>query len=441
MNKQAWIEYALQQGMESLEIYQAQTSQRSVTWFDHKVDAFTTSSTIGTSIRGVYQKKMANMAFEEIHDDMMEDVIFQLIEQAQTLSTKEEDTIVTPKSFTSVTKEVHWVSADMTLIKETLSMLEKRLLEFDPRIIQVNELDYQEASGTRMITNSLGLDVRDEDHMQAISAYVVAKEGNDVQVNYEVEVVEDLSQLDPDAFVKKVCTPVLKKLNAKSIPSQTMPVIFDTEAMTSLFSAFTGLFNGELIYKGISCLKDKLNEKVFSEKITIVDDPRNTDCLSIANFDDEGYPTRRKVLIENGIFKTALHSVKSAARMNTESTGNGFKPGYLGTISVSPMNCCIMPQTKSLEELCEDMKDGLVITDLQGLHAGIDFVTTDFSLQASGYLVKNGKRDQSVTLITVAGNFMALMNNVVEVGGDLDWTYHQVISPSIYFKNCAISGE
>ena len=122
MNKQAWIEYALQQGMESLEIYQAQTSQRSVTWFDHKVDAFTTSSTIGTSIRGVYQKKMANMAFEEIHDDMMEDVIFQLIEQAQTLSTKEEDTIVTPKSFTSVTKEVHWVSADMTLIKETLSM-------------------------------------------------------------------------------------------------------------------------------------------------------------------------------------------------------------------------------------------------------------------------------------------------------------------------------
>ena len=100
-----------------------------------------------------------------------------------------------------------------------------------------------------------------------------------------------------------------------------------------------------------------------------------------------------------------------------------------------------MPQTKSLEELCEDMKDGLVITDLQGLHAGIDFVTTDFSLQASGYLVKNGKRDQSVTLITVAGNFMALMNDVVEVGGDLDWTYHQVISPSIYFKNCAISGE
>ena len=87
------------------------------------------------------------------------------------------------------------------------------------------------------------------------------------------------------------------------------------------------------------------------------------------------------------------------------------------------------------------MKDGLVITDLQGLHAGIDFVTTNFSLQASGYLVKDGKRDRSVTLITVAGNFMDLMKKVEEVGSDLDWSYHQIKSPSIYFKECAVSGE
>ena len=105
------------------------------------------------------------------------------------------------------------------------------------------------------------------------------------------------------------------------------------------------------------------------------------------------------------------------------------------------MNCCIVPGEKSLQQLEETMKDGLVITDLQGLHAGIDFVTTNFSLQASGYLVKDGKRDRSVTLITVAGNFMDLMKKVEEVGIDLDWSYHQIKSPSIYFKECAVSGE
>lgn len=69
------------------------------------------------------------------------------------------------------------------------------------------------------------------------------------------------------------------------------------------------------------------------------------------------------------------------------------------------MNCYIQPGDKSLDELCQDMQEGLVITELAGLHAGIDFVTTNFSLQCSGYYVKNGKCDHSVSLITVAGNF------------------------------------
>ena len=184
-----------------------------------------------------------------------------------------------------------------------------------------------------------------------------------------------------------------------------------------------------------------MNEKIFSDKITIIDDPRNTDALSIANFDDEGCPTHKKTLVDQGVFVQALHSTKTANCMHTESTGNGFKSGYAATVGVSPMNCQILPGDHSLEQLCQLMKDGLVITDLQGLHAGIDFVSTDFSLQASGYLVKDGKRSQSVTLITVAANFMELMRSVVAVGNDLDWSYHTIKSPSIYFEKCAISGE
>lgn len=441
MNKQAWIECALSKGMESFEIYQSLTNERSVTWYEGKVDTFTTSKVLGTSMRGVYKKKMANMAFEKVNDDQMDSVIDALIEQAQTISTQEEDRIREPKPFESVHKDVHWVCPDMETIQKTLKEIEEKLLAYDPRILQVNELGYQEGSGKRMITNSLGLDVEDEDRMQLIMAYVVAGQDQDVQVNYEVEIVEDLSTMDIDAFVKKVCDKAIQKIGAASMPSQTLPVILESDAMTSLFSTFTGLFNGELLYKGISCLKDRMNTKVFSDKITIEDDPRNTQALTIANFDDEGYPTQKKILVDKGVFVQALHSTKSADCMNTESTGNGFKSGYASTVGVSPMNCCIKPGTKSLQELEEMMGDGLVITDLQGLHAGIDFVSTNFSLQASGYLVKEGKRDHSVTLITIAGNFMDLMKKVEAVGNDLDWSYHQIISPSIYFTECAVSGE
>ncbi len=127
--------------------------------------------------------------------------------------------------------------------------------------------------------------------------------------------------------------------------------------------------------------------------------------------------------------------------MQTESTGNGFKGGYASPVSVSPMNLYIEPGDQSLAQLEERMQDGLVITDLEGLHAGIDFVSTNFSLQARGCLVQGGKRTQSVTLITAAGSFMELMNDVTAVGSDIDWSYRQLVSPSILFGKMAISGE
>ena len=211
--------------------------------------------------------------------------------------------------------------------------------------------------------------------------------------------------------------------------------------MTSLFAAFTGLFNGELMYKGISPLKDKFNEQIFSEQITIIDNPKNTDCLSIANFDDEGCPTSSKTLVDHGKYVMMLHDTRSANRMHTNSTGNGFKSGYASSVSVQPMNCYIVPGNDSFEDLCTKIKDGFVAQNLAGLHAGLDFVSTNFSLQCSGFWVKDGKRDKNVTLVTVANNFLNMMKHVISVGNDLDWSYHQVVSPSIAFEECTISGE
>ena len=127
--------------------------------------------------------------------------------------------------------------------------------------------------------------------------------------------------------------------------------------------------------------------------------------------------------------------------MGTESTGNGFRASYTSPVNVALKNCYIVPGEKSLDELCEAMGEGLVVTSLQGLHAGIDFVTTNFSLQCSGYWVKDGKRDHSVSLITIAANFLDLMKSAEEVGNDLKWSVGSVACPSVRFTSCAISGE
>lgn len=441
MNKEQWIKRALQKGIEAFEIYQSVQTEKSITWFDGHMDTMTTSHVLGTSIRGIYEGDMAYIAMEEVNDDQMDAVLDELIDQAKIISTKDKDVLRKPESFDVVESPKDWVAPSTQAIKHCLMALEKELLAYDPRVIQVASLGWEESASSREITNSYGMHVGDQLQVQYLVASVVVREKDVVKDDYEIAIIENLDQFDHEKFVKKLCDKALFKLHATSLKSGEYPVIFSQEAMTALFGSFIDLFNGDLIYKGISPIKDQLNERIFSNKITIIDDPQNTDCLTIANFDDEGCPTQAKVLVNDGIFANMLHDTKSGNRMGMESTGNGFKSGYASAISVQPMNCYIEPGQYTLDELCEEMKDGVVITDLQGLHAGLDFVSGNFSLQASGYTVKDGKKEHALALITVADNFLELMNKVVEVGNDLDWQYHQIASPSIRFTKCAISGQ
>lgn len=441
MNKEKWMRRALDLGIESFEIYQSISKNKEVTWYQGQMDTFVSSVVNGTSIRGIVDGNMANLALEVVDDASMDIVLQGLIEQAKLVSTQEKDQLRKPEPFEAVTSDVKWVKPSMEALASCFQQVESKCLQYDPRIVQVANLVWQEAYGQREITNTLGLHVQDADQAQYFAVALVASENGQSKIEQEIEIIHDLNDFDIDVFVKKLCDKVLARLGSTSLQSQKTPVILEKGAMTDLLSAFMGMFNGELIHKGISPIAKSLNESIFSSLITLVDDPRCKEALSIASFDDEGCPTRKKVLVDRGVFKTILHDTKSAMRMQAESTGNGFKSGYASGVSVHPMNAYIQPGTRSLDDLCETMQNGLVITDLQGLHAGINFVSADFSLQCEGYWVKDGKRAQSVSLITIADNFLELMKKVIEVGNDLEWSYHQVVSPSILFKDCSISGE
>lgn len=441
MNKVKWIETALQCGFERFEIYQALRKERSLTWYDGQVDTFSTSSVTGTALRGIYEGRMVSYATEHPADEMCEEVLAAMREQSSVIAAEDDAKILEPQETAEAVSTRVWVQPSAEEIRTLLETVEKKILSFDERIVQVIYLEWQEETTGKQITNSCGMQAFDENKVQVLVAGAAAMQDGEVKNDYRFEVVSDLAAFDVDRFVKKLCENVLSKLGARALLSGTYPVILEKEAMTSLFEAFSSMFSGGLIGKGLSPLRDKAGEKIFSELITVVDDPRCQDSVSLLNYDDEGWPTYRKNIVEQGVFTTILHNTKSAAKMNAKSTGNGFKSSYASAIDVRPMNCRIEPGEKSLEELCAMMGDGLVITDLAGLHAGIDHVTTDFSLQCSGYLVKDGKRAGSVSLITIAANYLQLMKQVRAVGNDLDWSYRSVAAPSILFEGCAISGE
>lgn len=441
MNKQQWIERAKDLGIEGLEITQTTSRSREVNWFEGQMDSFVTSRILSTSLRALVDGKIVSTSLEKVEDEKMDEVLNQLIQAAKEVSETEKDIFVGPMETEEVQSTKHWVEPDADQIKTILASIEKKLLAADERIKMVNQAAFESTTMVSELTNSLGVNVHDQTGTQVIGAVITMVDGDDLRDGYLVKIVENLDDFDEDTFVAELVEKVTSHLHAKSVSSRLCPVIFNNETMSTLFGCFAGMFKGSLIAKGISPLTDKLHQQIFSDKITIVDDPRNQDALFLQNYDDEGFPTSTKTVVDHGVFETILHNTKSALKMGTQSTGNGFKSGA-GATDVSPMNLYIEPGKDSFEQLVEKMGNGVIITDLGGMHAGVDFVSTNFSLQAQGYLVENGKKVRPLTLITVAGNFIDLMKNQVEaVGSDLKWETRNVCAPSILFKEVSIGGN
>jgi PmbA protein len=127
--------------------------------------------------------------------------------------------------------------------------------------------------------------------------------------------------------------------------------------------------------------------------------------------------------------------------MGTETTGNGFKAGISAGVGVRPSNFYIAPGDSSLEELIAKCGDGFYLTDVAGLHAGINVINGDFSLQSNGFEIKDGKIGKAVNLIVTSGNIKKLLNEVELVGSDLDFKTDNIGCPSLLVKSISVSGK
>lgn len=172
-----------------------------------------------------------------------------------------------------------------------------------------------------------------------------------------------------------------------------------------------------------------------------MDDPLLKGGLATCPFDDEGVASRTKAVIENGKLTTLLHNLKTARKAGVQSTGNASKAGYTAPIEVSPSNFFFKPGEKTLDEMMADIGNGLVITEVSGLHAGANVVSGDFSLLAQGYTVVDGKKGAPVERVTVAGNFFDLLKNIRAVGSDLIFPGSPFGSPSVDIGEITVAGE
>jgi PmbA protein len=265
--------------------------------------------------------------------------------------------------------------------------------------------------------------------------YAIASDGQDQRTAYEFTFSNDYNDFDFEKIASKGAEKACALLGAKPCDSGEYEIVLTGSASASLLAPYLSMFSAEAVQKGVSLLKGKEGQKIGSDLITVVDDPFKAKSPKSGSFDAEGVATSYKELIKDGVLTGFMHNLKTAKKAGVKSTGNASGGG------VAPTNFYILPGTLKYDDAVSSMKKGLVITDLAGTHAGANPISGAFSLQASGYLVEDGKVVRPVALITVAGNYLELLQNVTGVCDDLEFGYSYIGSPSLKVKSLVVAGK
>lgn len=244
--------------------------------------------------------------------------------------------------------------------------------------------------------------------------------------------------LDLEGCWQEALEKTISHLNYAKIPSGKYRVVFSPEAFLSLLGAFSNLFNAQnILDKQSLSTPESLGTTIASPFLSVYDDALHPENAGATTFDDEGTPTRRLAVIEQGILKNFLHSAGTAKRMNTQPTGHA----NMGSkITVSPHFYHVMPGATTDPTYDLATAENIVFIDgLQALHAGVKALQGSFSLPFDGWLVNQGQRI-SVESATVAGDFRDVLKSILYIEPEAKVTPGG-ICPAIWVDNLSITGE
>lgn len=196
-------------------------------------------------------------------------------------------------------------------------------------------------------------------------------------------------------------------------------VLFMPEAMYALVWRLTAATSAKSFYEKVSPVLGKLGEKLFSDKLSVVNDPLDDSRPNARSFDDEGTACRRLPIVEDGVIRNIYSDRYYAWKLRVEPTGNGFRTGIETKATPSLDHLVIKPGTNSLTELFGMIDSGIVVSSVLGAHSG-NILNGDFSIGlAPGLYVEKGEIIGHVKDAMVAGNVYDVLRNVVAVGDTL----------------------
>ncbi len=323
---------------------------------------------------------------------------------------------------------------------ELAKRVEAAAMSMDERVTNSERGDFDSSSGRVVLGNSHGFlgEYQSSSFSMSVSPIATDSVTGAMQRDSWYDVQRKFVKLaSPEAVGLEAARRTVRKLGARKVATQRVPVIFDSETAGSLMGNLCSAVSGYSLYKGASFLAGQLDKSLAPEYVTVYDDGRVVGGLGSRPFDGEGLPTRKTTIVERGVLKSYLLDTYSGRKLGMASTGNASR-SVGENPSVGPTNFYLAPGTKTAQDIIKTVKQGLYVTDLIGF--GINMVTGDYSRGAAGFWIEGGELAYPVEEITIAGNLKEMFSGIEMIGSDLVFR-GRIASPTVKIAEMMVAGS
>jgi PmbA protein len=385
--------------------------------------------------------------------DLTAEGIRQLVDGALALAkvTEEDPFTGLPETaeFGAVEDDLHLYYGDVYSLSgperiEWARRAEAAALAADARITNSDGGSFDAATGRRAMANSRGFVGGYRSSYAGVSVAPLAMDANGaMQRDGWWSGARRLKDLEsPESIGKEASRRTLRRLGARRVATQRVPIVFAPEVARSLLGSIFEAASGDAIWRGASFLAGRLGEPIAAPSLTIIDDntmllPSGAGGFGSSPFDGEGLPSRRTVVVEAGVLRSYLLNTYSARKLGMKSTHNASR-GLAGTPGIGCGNLYLEPGTQTPEEILAAIPAGLYVTGLMGF--GVNVVTGDYSRGATGLWIENGQLTHAVEEVTIACNLAGMLKNVTAIGNDLEFR-GAVASPTLRIDGMTIAGS
>lgn len=434
------IKKCLNKGADGAEVYIEIGRNLNIRVRNGEVETVQEASARGAGFRVFVKGKMAFSSCNDFSDQALENAIESAVRFAGNTTPDENNVLPDDKGVTKVEglydPQIAQVPTDK---KIELAITAEKLAMKDSRITKSAGAGYAEGEGEVFLANSNGLLKDSQMSACSFGVSVVAEKGEQKSTGGESCSRRFFADLKPpEEVAEKAAKEAYEMLDPRMVKTQKASVIFDPDVARAILGGILGAINGERVLQGASFLAKKMDQKIASELVTLIDDGTFPKGLGSQPFDGEGVPTQKRVILDKGVLKGFMYNTIAAKRAGVKSTGNASRGGFTSLPGIGAHNFYMAAGESSPEEIIKVTKNGLLLKGVTGY--GINPVTGDFSGGASGFWVENGKIAFPVRGLTIAGTAKEMLNAIDMVGNDLDLN-RSFTSPTFRIKEIQIGGK